>query len=257
MNRIEGAFKGGKKVLITFVTGGDPSIEATERIIRALEESGAGLIEIGIPFSDPIAEGTVIQAADMRALAAGCTVDKLFDMVSRIRESVKIPLVFMTYLNPIFTYGKEKFLSNSKKCGIDGIIVPDMPFEEKGELGELCKSSGISLISMIAPTSDAKRVAAISREAEGFLYCVSSLGVTGMRGEIKTNVGELVAQAKKSADIPCAIGFGISNAAQAKEMSRLADGVIIGSAIVDLIAKNRGREEEAVREFVSGIAREL
>lgn len=247
-SRITEVFK-NKKAFIPFITGGDPDIETTEKLIYTLEESGADLIEIGIPFSDPIAEGVVIQNADERALAAGCTTDKIFDMVKRIRKNTNIPLLFMTYLNPVFTYGKEKFMEKCRESGIDGIIVPDMPFEEKDELADTCKEYGIDLVSMIAPTSE-ERIAMIAKEAKGFLYCVSSLGVTGVRSEIKTDLKSIIESVKKVSDIPCAIGFGISTPKQAEDMSKIADGIIVGSAIVKIIAEH-GREcVEPVREYV-------
>lgn len=239
MNRISKAFQ-GKKAFIPFITGGDPDMETTEKLILAMAEAGADLIEIGIPFSDPIAEGPVIQAADERALTGGCTTDALFDMVKRVREKTDIPLLFMTYLNPVYTYGKERFLKNCADFGVDGLIVPDMPFEEKGELSPLCARYGVTLISMIAPTSK-ERIAMIAKEAEGFLYCVSSLGVTGVRGEIRTDIGAMLEQVRGVSEIPCAIGFGISTPEQARDMARLADGVIVGSAIVRLAAQS-GRD---------------
>jgi len=248
MNKITTAFQ-NKKSLIVFITGGDPDVETMEKLILAIAESGADLIEIGIPFSDPIAEGPVIQAASERALANGATTDKLLEMAARLRCNVQIPLLFMTYLNPIFVYGKERFLSACRTAGIDGIIVPDMPFEEKGELSEDCTKFGISLISMVAPTSN-ERVAKIAKEAEGFLYCVSSLGVTGMRSNINADIAKVVAQAKKITDIPCAIGFGISDANQAREMAKIADGVIVGSAVVKIIAEHGHDCIEPVTKFV-------
>lgn len=251
MSRIKKAFENGP-AFIGFLTGGDPDLDTTKKLICAMEEAGADLIEIGIPFSDPIAEGPVIQAADIRALSWGCRIDDLFNMVSEIRETVKIPLVFMTYINPIYTYGKEKFMKNCQKSGIDGIIVPDMPYEEKNELQPVCKEYGIDLISMIAPTS-AERVLMIAKEAEGFLYCVSSLGVTGVRTEIKTDIEELIKQMRTVSDIPCAIGFGISTPAQAEKMSKCADGVIVGSAIVKLIAEHGKNSVEPVKEYVSSM----
>ena len=235
MSRIREAFH-NKKAFIAFVTGGDPDIGTTETLIPAMAAAGADLIEIGIPFSDPVAEGPVIQEADERALAGGCTTDRLFDMVGRVRGQTDVPLLFMTYLNPIFTYGKEKFMRRCAECGIDGIIVPDMPFEEKDELADVCRRHHIPLLSMIAPTS-AERVAAIAREAEGFLYCVSSLGVTGVRSQLSSDIGRIVRQARDVSDIPCAIGFGISTPEQAGRMAMLADGVIVGSAIVKLVAQ--------------------
>ena len=255
--RIRGAFYDGagnaRKALITFITGGDPDIAATERLIAAMEAADADIIEIGVPFSDPIAEGIVIQAADERALAGGCTTDALFEMVGRLRGSVRIPLLFMTYVNPIFTYGKRRFMRRCAECGVDGVIVPDMPFEEKGELSDLCKNHGIDLISMIAPTSNYsdERIQMIAKEAEGFLYCVSSLGVTGVRSEIKTDVKTLIEQVRKVSDIPCAVGFGISTPEQAKNMASVSDGVIVGSAIVRIVGEYGGDCIEPVKKYVS------
>lgn len=230
MSNIYKAFE-NKKAFIPFVTGGDPDLETTKNLLIAMEKAGADLIEIGIPFSDPIAEGPVIQEASQRALAAGCTTDKLFDMVKEARQRVKIPMVFMTYINPVYTYGKERFMKRCVECGIDGIIVPDLPYEEKEELSGVCESYGIDLISLIAPTSH-ERIAMIAKEAEGFVYCVSSLGVTGMRTSITTDIGAMVKLVKAQKDIPCAVGFGISTPEQAKKMADQSDGAIVGSAIV-------------------------
>jgi tryptophan synthase alpha chain len=248
MSKITKAFN-NRKAFIAFITGGDPDLETTEKLVPAMAEAGADLIEIGIPFSDPVAEGIVIQKADERALQAGCTTDKLFDMVARIRPKTEVPLLFMTYLNPIYTYGKEKFLSRCAECGIEGIIVPDMPFEEKDELAELCELHGVDLISMITPTSE-ERIALIAKEAKGFIYCVSSLGVTGVRSEITTDIGKMVRKVRKVTDIPCAIGFGIATPEQAGSMAKLADGVIVGSAIVKLVAKFGKDSIEPVSEYV-------
>lgn len=236
MSRIQQAFEKGK-AFIPFVTGGDPNLETTKKLIIAMERAGADLIEIGLPFSDPIAEGIVIQEANERALTAGCTTDKLFDMVKEVRSTVKVPLVFLTYINPIFTYGKEKFMGRCVECGIDGLIVPDLPYEEKEEIKEQCEEFGVELISMIAPTSKA-RIQMIAREAKGFIYVVSSLGVTGVRTEIKTDVGEMTEMIKKVTDTPCAIGFGISKPEQAGKMAALSDGAIVGSAIVRMVAEH-------------------
>ena len=241
-----------KKALIIFITGGDPCLETTEKLIPEMVSAGADVIEIGIPFSDPVSEGPVIQAASERALANGTTTDKLLEMVKRLRRTVSIPILFMTYLNPIYVYGKERFLSACRESGINGIIVPDMPYEEKGELAEDCTRFGISLVSMVAPTSS-ERVAMIAREAEGFLYCVSSLGVTGMRSEIKSGIETIVAEAKKHTDIPCAIGFGVSHAEQAKKMAKIADGVIVGSAVVKIIEQYGNDCIEPVKQFVKSL----
>jgi tryptophan synthase alpha chain len=253
-NRITKVFnelkKKEEKALISFITGGDPDIETTAELILALEEGGVDIIEIGIPFSDPIAEGVVIQEAADRALLAGCTVDKLFEMVEKLRKKTNIPLLFMTYANPIYAYGKERFMAKCKVVGIDGIIIPDVPFEEKDEFEKECNDNEIALISLIAPTSG-ERIDKIAGNAQGFLYCVSSLGVTGVREEINTDVEELIRQVKRVSSVPCAIGFGISTPKQARELALISDGVIVGSAIVRLIGEH-GRDSVAhVEEFVS------
>lgn len=235
MNRIQQAFE-NQKALIVFLTGGDPSIAVTEELLYELQDAGADLIEIGIPFSDPVAEGPVIQAASERALEAGTTTDLLFDLVQRTRERIHIPIVFMTYMNPVYTYGTERFMKRCQACGIDGVIVPDVPYEEREELKDAMHTYGIQRISMIAPTSQ-ERIETIAKDAEGFLYCVSSLGVTGVRSEISTDVEGMIAAARKTTDVPCAIGFGISSNDQAKAMADIADGVIVGSAIVSLIGQ--------------------
>lgn len=235
MSRIGEAFH-NKKAFIPFVTGGDPTLDITEQLLYAMEEAGADLIEIGIPFSDPIAEGVVIQEANERSLKAGCTTDKLFDMVRRARQRVTVPMVFLTYLNPIYTYGKEKFMKRCEECGIDGIIVPDMPFEEKGELLDVCEKYGVDIISLIAPTSN-ERIRMIAGEAKGYIYCVSSLGVTGVRNEIKTDIAGMVKLVRETTEVPCAVGFGISTPEQARKMAGLSDGAIVGSAIVKIIAE--------------------
>lgn len=251
MNKITQAFE-GKKAFIAFVTGGDPDVETTEKLIFALEESGVDIIEIGIPFSDPVAEGIVIQQADERALANGCTVDKLFEMVKKIRGKVKIPLLFMSYVNPIFVYGKERFMEKCRDCGIDGVIIPDLPFEEKDEISAERAKYGITQVFFIAPTSH-ERIETIAKDAEGFIYCVSSLGVTGMRSKISTNIAEMTARAKSVTQTPCAIGFGISNPEQAREMAAVSDGVIVGSAIVKLIAEHGRDCVEPVKRFAKEI----
>lgn len=255
MSNIYKAFE-NKKAFIPFVTGGDPDLETTKNLLIAMEKAGADLIEIGIPFSDPIAEGPVIQEASQRALAAGCTTDKWFDMVKEARQGVKIPMVFMTYINPVYTYGKERFMKRCVECGIDGIIVPDLPYEEKEELSGVCESYGIDLISLIAPTSH-ERIRMIAKEAKGFVYCVSSLGVTGVRSEIKTDVAKMVEMVKEVNDIPAAIGFGISTPEQAKKMASVSDGAIVGSAIVKIVAKY-GKEcipevEKYVKEMKAAV----
>lgn len=248
MNRIKEAFH-NKKAFIPFVTGGDPTLDITEQLLYAMEEAGADLIEIGIPFSDPIAEGVVIQEANERALKAGFTADKLFDMIRRARQRVTVPMVFLTYLNPIYTYGKEKFMKRCEECGIDGIIVPDMPFEEKRELSDVCEKYGVDIISLIAPTSN-ERIRMIAGEAKGYIYCVSSLGVTGVRNEIKTDIAGMVKLVRETTEVPCAVGFGISTPEQARKMAELSDGAIVGSAIVKIIAEYGEECVPHVTEYV-------
>lgn len=235
MSNIGKAFAQGK-AFIAFITCGDPDLETTAAAVRAAAENGADLIELGIPFSDPTAEGPVIQGANLRALRGGITTDKVFDFVREIRRDVSIPLVFMTYANVIFSYGAERFISTCRDIEIDGLIVPDLPFEEKDEFLPLCHQYGVDLISLIAPTSE-NRIAMIAQEAEGFLYIVSSLGVTGTRSEIKTDLASIVSVVRQNTRIPCAIGFGISTPQQARQMADLADGVIVGSAIIKLLAQ--------------------
>lgn len=255
MNKIEEAFQ-NKKAFIPFITAGDPDLETTEKILFAMQENGADLIEIGIPFSDPVAEGVVIQKADERALAAGTTTDKLFDMLEKNKERFHVPMVFMTYINVIFVYGIEKFAKRTKEIGMAGVIVPDMPFEEKEELDQIFRKYELDVISLIAPTSK-ERIKTIAAEAKGFVYCVSSLGVTGVRDNISHGVAEMVREVKKVKDIPCAVGFGISTPEQAENMAAVSDGVIVGSAIVRIVGEY-GREcVEKVGEYVRSMKEAL
>lgn len=250
--RIEEAFANGK-AFIPFITSGDPSLDVTEQLVYAMEAAGADIIELGIPFSDPTAEGPVIQAANIRALSGGVTTDKVFDMVTRIRKNTNIPLVFMTYANVVFGYGIEKFISKMEEIGMDGLILPDVPYEEKEEFDLVCKAHNIEFISLIAPTSN-DRVSMIAKEANGFVYCVSSLGVTGMRSEITTDIGAMVKLVKDAnPNIPAAIGFGISNPDTAKKMAEKSDGVIVGSAIVKICEKYGSDCVPYVKEFVKSI----
>lgn len=248
MSRIQKAFE-NKKAFIPFITGGDPDLGVTERLLYVMEEAGADLIEIGVPFSDPIAEGVVIQEANERALAAGCTTDKLFDTVKKARQKVCVPMVFLTYLNPIYTYGKERFMQRCVECGIDGIIVPDMPYEEKEELASVCDAYGIDIISLIAPTSH-ERITMVAKEAKGYIYCVSSLGVTGVRSEIRTDIAGMVELVRKATKVPCAVGFGISTPKQAQEMAAVSDGAIVGSAIVKIVGQYGSECIPYVAEYV-------
>lgn len=233
--RIADAFQNGK-AFIPFVTCGDPDLETTAAIVRTMAENGADLIELGIPFSDPTAEGPVIQGANIRALAGGVTTDKVFDLVRDVRRDVTVPMVFMTYANVVYSYGPEKFIATCKDIGIQGLILPDIPFEEKEEFLELCHTYDVDLVSLVAPTS-ADRITMIAKEAEGFLYIVSSLGVTGTRTEISTDLDSIVKVVRENTDTPCAIGFGISTPEQCAKMGSIADGAIVGSAIVKLVAQ--------------------
>lgn len=250
MSKIKNAFQNGK-AFIPFVTCGDPNLETTEQLIRAMEKSGADLIELGIPFSDPTAEGPVIQGANLRALSGGVTTDRILEMVRRLRRDIKIPLVFMTYANVVFSYGIERFAQKASEVGMDGVILPDVPFEEKEEFAPVFRKYGMDFISLIAPTSS-DRVTKIAAEAEGFVYCVSSLGVTGVRKDITTDIGAMVKLVREAnPEIPCAIGFGISTPEQAKKMAQHADGVIVGSAIVRQIGELGEKAEKAVSGYVS------
>ena len=251
MSNIAKAFAEGK-AFIPFVTCGDPDLETTAKVVRAMAEAGADLIELGIPFSDPTAEGPVIQAANVRALAAGTTTDKIFDMVRELRKDVTVPMVFMTYANVVFSYGSEKFISSCADIGIDGLILPDVPYEEKEEFDPICKRYGLDLISLVAPTSE-DRIAKVAGEASGFVYVVSSLGVTGVRSEITTDIGAMVKLIRSATDLPCAVGFGISTPEQAKKMASLSDGAIVGSAIVKLIAQYGRDAAPYVAEYVKSM----
>lgn len=251
MSRIQTAFQNGK-AFIAFVTGGDPDLETTEQLIYAMEEAGADLIEIGIPFSDPIAEGAVIQEANERALSSGCTTDTLFDLIAKVRQKVKVPLVFLTYINPIYTYGKDRFMYKCKESGIDGIIIPDLPYEEKDELEPDCLRYGIDLITLIAPTSK-ERIKMIAKDAKGFIYCVSSLGVTGVRSEINTDVDSMISLVREVTTTPCAVGFGISTPDQAAKFAKASDGAIVGSAIVKIIAQYGKDSLSHVSDYVKAM----
>lgn len=249
MSKIGSAFENGK-AFIAFITCGDPDLETTAAAVRAAVENGADLIELGIPFSDPTAEGPVIQGANIRALAGGITTDKVFAFVKELRKDVSVPMVFMTYANVVFSYGTERFVSNCRDVGIDGLILPDIPYEEKDEFLPICRNYGVDFISLIAPTSK-NRISMIAKEAEGFLYIVSSLGVTGTRNEIETDIADIVNVVRQNTDIPCAIGFGISTPEQAKQMADLSDGAIVGSAIVKLLGEHGNEAPRYIGEYVN------
>lgn len=251
MSNINKAFENGK-AFIAFITCGDPDLKTTADAVRAAVSGGADLIELGIPFSDPTAEGPVIQGANLRALNGGVTTDKIFDFVRELRRDVKVPMVFMTYANVVFSYGAEKFISTCKEIEIDGLILPDLPFEEKDEFLPICNKYGIDLISLIAPTSE-NRIAMIAKLAQGFIYVVSSLGVTGTRSEIKTDLASIVKVIRENTTIPCAIGFGISTPEQAQKMSAISDGAIVGSAIIKLLEKHGKDAPKYIEEYVKSM----
>ena len=251
MNKINDAFSNGK-AFIPFIMGGDPDLDTTEKLIYALYDAGADIIEIGVPFSDPVAEGPVIEAAGARSLKAGCTVEKLFSLIAEVRSDIKVPLLFMTYYNPVFAYGVSNFTVRGAACGLDGLIVPDLPYEERDELLDPCKARGLELISLIAPTSET-RIEKIARNSGGFLYCVSSLGVTGERKNIDDSARRMVEQVKTFSDIPCAVGFGISTPEQAGKIAAFSDGVIVGSAIVRLAAEHAHDCVEPIFRFAKEI----
>ena len=238
INKIAKAFENpNKKAFIAFITAGDPDADSTVKFILEMAKAGADLIEVGIPFSDPTAEGVVIQEANIRSLANGMTTDGAFDIVRRVRETCDIPICFMTYANPVYHYGYDRFFTKCEELGVDGIIVPDMPYEEKAEMEGPANAHNVSVISMIAPTSES-RIQMIAKEANGFIYVVSSMGVTGVRSEIKTDIDSIVKSIKEVTDVPCAIGFGISKPEQAADMASKADGAIVGSAIVRIVAEH-------------------
>jgi tryptophan synthase alpha chain len=255
-DRISRAFSKGK-LFIGFVTAGDPSLEATENFVLTMEKAGADIIELGIPFSDPVAEGVIIQEANIRALNAGTNLKKIFALVETLRKKTEIPLVFLTYFNPVFRYKDDQnsasgcgaFFARCEKSGVDGIIIPDLPFEEYDEVREASSRYNVSVISLVAPTSE-DRIAAIARESKGFLYVVSSLGVTGVRDEIKTDVESIIKTAKKWTKTPCAVGFGINTPEQAGKMAKFADGVIVGSAIVKIIANEGTASAKSIYDYV-------
>lgn len=253
MIKISEAFN-NKKAFIGFLTAGDPSLKKTEELIIEMANAGAGLIEIGIPFSDPIAEGPIIQDANVRALSVpgGCTTDMVFDMVASVSKKVSVPLVFLTYLNPVYKYGYEKFCQKCQKTGVSGIIIPDMPYEEKGELAPIAKKYDVDIISLIAPTSE-KRIQMIAKEATGYIYVVSSMGVTGVRSEITTDIDAIVKSIREVTDTPVAIGFGINTPEQVAKYSKVADGVIVGSAIVKMIGEHGVNANEPVFDYVKSM----
>ncbi len=262
MNRIDEHFsklkEQGKKALITFLTVGDPNLEVSEKAIRTMQEEGVDLIELGVPFSDPAADGVIIQAADERALKQGVDIFKVFELVEKIRSDIKIPMVFLLYYNVIIQYGIDEFFKRCKSAGIDGLIIPDLPYEESDDIREYTEKYGVYQISLVSPASRG-RIKIIAENARGFLYCVSSLGVTGEKSSFQTNFEEFFSAIKKYSKVPACIGFGISNGRQVEELSAYCDGAIVGSAIVKAIASGKTEAESIsnlknkIRDLKSGI----
>lgn len=256
MNRIDAAFEAlrhrREKALITFVTAGDPDMATTEALVLEMIAQGADLVELGVPFSDPMAEGPIIQAASARALEAGATLPGIFDLVARLREKTQTPLLLMMYLNCILHYGKDRFFEACARVGIDGVIVPDLPYGEQVEISGEARAHRVHLISLVAPTSR-DRIDAIAQNSEGFLYCVSSLGVTGTRSGFATDFDAFFGEIQRHATVPTAVGFGISTPEQAKALAHYADGIIVGSAVVDLVAKHGKGAAAPVGAFVKAL----
>lgn len=256
MNRIDKTLNElksrGEKALITFVTAGDPDLETTERLVLEMFENGSDIVEIGVPFSDPVAEGKVIQEASLRSLAHGTNLTEIFVTVEKLRAKTDKPILLMMYVNTIFRFGTERFFKLCREKGIDGVIVPDLPFEERDEIRSFADENGIIPISLVAPTSH-QRIESIGSDARGFLYCVSSTGVTGTRNSFATDFDEFFGEIKKSCKVPAMVGFGISDAEQAAKMGSYCDGVIVGSAIVDIVGKNGRDSVQKVGEFVRSL----
>ena len=242
-----------RKAFVPFVTAGDPSLDVTYELVLAMADAGADLIELGVPFSDPTAEGVVIQDANIRALAGGVTTDDVFGLVERLRERTDVPMVFMTYANVLYSYGLERFAERAAEVGLDGVILPDVPHEEKPEFAGPLAAVGLELVSLVAPTSH-ERIREITSDATGFVYCVSSLGVTGVRSQITTDIGAMVELVRASTDIPVAVGFGIATPEQAARMAGLSDGAIVGSAIERIIAEHGAEAVPFVADYVREMA---
>jgi len=256
MNKISGAFK-NKKVFIAYIMAGDPSLEKTAEFILSAQRAGAGLVEIGVPFSDPVAEGEVIQRASMRALKNKINLDKIFDMILSLNGKINIPLVLMTYLNPVFVYGYEKFFERCAACGASGVIIPDMPFEESDEVRPYAEKNGVDVITLVSPSSSDERIKAIAGAARGFIYLVSSYGVTGVRSKISTDISAIIKKIKQYTRAPVAVGFGISKPEQAAEFAKCADGVIVGSAIVKIIEEHGASAAPHIEKYIKGMAAAL
>ena len=261
MNRIDKKFnklrKQHKKAFIAFITAGDPSLRITEELVYSFEGNGVDIVELGVPFSDPLADGPTIQASSQRSLKKGTNLSKIMNTVKRIRQRSEIPIALMTYYNPIFHYGESKFLKDAQKCGVDGIIVPDLPPEEAASFIKLAKINRITVSFFLAPTTTRQRMKKVIKATTGFIYYVSLTGVTGARKAFSANNTTNIRSAKRMTKKPICVGFGISTSAQVKSVAKIADGVIVGSAIVNQIEKNRGKANlvKNVSQFVWTLAR--
>lgn len=262
MNRIDEKFQllkeKNEKAMIPFVTAGDPDLDTTIELVLAMEEAGADIIELGIPYSDPLADGVIIQQSSTRALNNGAKITKIMDIVKEIRKKTEVPLVYLVYYNSVFKYGIEKFIEECSSVGIDGIIIPDLPIEERKDIIEVADNYGVYLIPLVAPTSK-ERIKSIVNNGKGFVYCVSTNGVTGVRQELSTNIEEYMNVVAQYTDLPKAIGFGVSGPEMARELKDYCDGVIVGSAIVRKVAEAKDGEEAAenVRKFIYEIKNAL
>ncbi|MBL7070976.1 MAG: tryptophan synthase subunit alpha [Candidatus Omnitrophica bacterium] len=261
MNRIKKTFnklsKDKRKAFIVYITAGYPSMAATEKIVLELERSGVDIVELGVPFSDPMADGLTIQRSSERSLKSGTTLHKILKSVKKIRGKSQIPIILMSYLNPVYHYGVEKFVRDAVKCGVDGAIFPDLPAEEAAELEGAARAQDLYLIFLASPTSTNDRLKIIARHSKGFIYYVSLTGVTGARAALPSHISKNIKRIKRLTDKPVCVGFGVSNEKQARDISRVADGVIIGSALIRVIGENEGKStlNKAVGKFTSSIAK--
>lgn len=246
------------KALVTFITAGDPDLTATEETIHLLEESGADVIELGVPFSDPMADGPTIQLSSERALASGTTLRGIMDVVTRVRTRSQIPIILMGYLNPVHAYGYDNFCRDAAEAGIDGVLLVDMPPEESRELTIPARQHGLDVIFLLTPTSDAARISAVDRLGSGFIYYVTVTGVTGARTSVSGTLAQELSRVKQTISLPVMAGFGISTPEQAAEVGQLADGVVVGSAIVKLFEQYNGEQlKQKLRRYVSELKHAL
>jgi len=257
VSRIAGVFRPGHKALIAYVTTGYPSVEATLKIVPLLALNGADIIELGIPFSDPLADGVTIQRASFQALQNGVTPQVCLDVAGKLRRTTDVPLVFMSYFNPLLQYGLDGFCRESQKAGVDGLIVPDLPPEEGAELEQTALKTGIDVVYLLSPTSTTERVRLAAGHSRGFVYLVSVTGVTGARTRLPPGLGKFIARVRKSTDKPLCVGFGIATPEQARQVANMADGVIVGSRIVQSMEENPSLKKtvELVRRLREAIDR--